>query len=111
MQDFYNAIKDLAAGEVYALVAAQDAQYPAIVYTPIMQEHIFGIDGPHGLQRVRVQVDTYARTYQEALLLQDQVLDALLADKSTVADVRMGLSDFEEQARLYRVSVDYTYHR
>jgi hypothetical protein len=111
MQDFYNAIKDLAAGEVYALVAAQDAQYPTIVYTPIVQEHIFGIDGPHGLQRVRVQVDTYARTYQEALLLQDQVLDALLADKSTVADVRMGLSDFEEQARLYRVSVDYTYHR
>ena len=111
MQDFYNAIKDLAAGEVYALVAAQDAQYPAIVYTPIVQEHIFGIDGPHGLQRVRVQVDTYARTYQEALLIQDQVLDALLADKSTVADVRMGLSDFEEQARLYRVSVDYTYHR
>lgn len=28
MQDFYNAIKDLAAGEVYALVAAQDAKYP-----------------------------------------------------------------------------------
>lgn len=111
MQDFYNAIKDLAAGEVYALVVAQDAHYPAIVYTPIMQEHIFGIDGPHGLQRVRVQVDTYARTYQEALLLQDQVLDALLADKSTVADVRMGLSEFEDQARLYRVSVDYTYHR
>ena len=111
MQDFYNAIKDLAAGEVYALVAAQDAQYPAIVYTPIVQEHIFGIDGPHGLQRVRVQVDTYARTYQEALLIQDQVLDALLADKSTVADVRMGLTSFEEQARLYRVSVDYTYHR
>jgi hypothetical protein len=57
MQDFYNAIKDLAAGEVYALVVAQDAHYPAIVYTPIMQEHIFGIDGPHGLQRVRVQID------------------------------------------------------
>jgi hypothetical protein len=106
MQDFYDAIKNLAAGEVYALVAAQDAQYPAIVYTPIVQEHIFGLDGPHGLQRVRMQVDTYARTYQEALHLQ-----ALLADKSTIADVRMGLTDFEDQARLYRVSVDYTYHR
>jgi hypothetical protein len=68
MQDFYDAIKNLAAGEVYALVAAQDAQYPAIVYTPIVQEHIFGLDGPHGLQRVRMQVDTYARTYQEAFL-------------------------------------------
>jgi hypothetical protein len=111
MQDFYDAIKNLAAGEVYALVAAQDAQYPAIVYTPIVQEHIFGLDGPHGLQRVRMQVDTYARTYQEALHLQDLVLEALLADKSNIADVRMGLTDFEDQARLYRVSVDYTYHR
>ncbi len=114
MQDFYDAIKDLAAGEVYALVAAENTQYPVIVYTPIVQEHIFGIDGPNlsrGLQRVRVQVDTYARTYQEALNLQDQVLAALLADKSTVADVRMGLSEFEDQARLYRVSVDYTYYR
>jgi hypothetical protein len=45
------------------------------------------------------------------LNLQDQVLAALLADKSTVADVRMGLSEFEDQARLYRVSVDYTYYR
>ncbi len=111
MQDFYDAIKDLAAGEVYALVAAENTQYPAIVYTPVVQEHIFGIGGPHNLQRARVQVDTCARTYQEALHLQDQVLNALLADKSTVADVRMGLSEFEDQARLYRVSVDYTYYR
>jgi hypothetical protein len=114
VQDFYDAIKDLAGGEVYALVAAENTQYPVIVYTPIGQEHIFGIDGPNlslSLQRIRVQVDTYAKTYQEALHLQDQVLAALLADKSTVADVRMGLSEFEDQARLYRVSVDYTYYR
>lgn len=114
MQDFFDAIQNLAGGEVYALVAPESAQYPAIVYTPIAQEHVFGIDGPNlsgGLQRVRVQVDTYARTYQEALHLQDQVLAALLADISTIADVRMGLSEFEAQARLYRVSVDYTYHR
>ncbi len=80
-------------------------------YTPIVQEHIFGIDGPSGLQRIRVQVDTYARTYQEAYLIQELVLDALLTNKSSVVDVRMGLTSFEEQARLYRVSVDYTYHR
>ena len=111
MQDFYDAIKSLANGEVYALIAPQDAQYPVIVYTPIVQEHIFGLDGPQGLQRIRVQVDTYARTYQEAYALQELVLDALLQDKSAIADVRMGLTSFEEQARLYRVSVDYTYHR
>lgn len=111
MQDFYDAIKDLANGEVYALISPQDTQYPAIVYTPIVDEHIFGMNGPHGLRRLRVQADTYARTYQEALALQDDILLALLAHKKSVIDARMGLSDFEEQARLYRVSMDYTYHR
>lgn len=111
MQDFFDAIKHLADGQVYALVAPNEAQYPLIVYTPVAQEHILGLDGLHGLQRIRVQVDTYAKTYEEASNLQDEVLEAVLADKSTVADVRMGLTDFEDEARLYRVSVDYTYHR
>lgn len=111
MQDFFSAIKDLVDGEVYALVAPQDAHYPALVYTPIVDERIFGLDGPQGLRRVRMQVDAYARTYQEAVQLQEVVLEALLADQTSLVDVRMGLSDFEDQARLYRVSVDYTYHR
>ena len=90
MQDFFDAIKDLAGGEVYALVAAENTQYPAIVYTPIVQEHIFGIDGPHDLHAHALQVDTYARTYQEALHLQDQVLAALLADCRTERSGREG---------------------
>ena len=43
--------------------------------------------------------------------LQDQVLSALLADINTVADVRMGLTDFDPQAGIYRISVDFTYYR
>lgn len=111
MQDFYNAIKTLASGRVYPLVAPQGVDYPALVYTPVDQEHILGMNGLHGVQRVRVQVDAYARTYAEAIALQDQVRDAVVASKSTVAEVRMVLTDFEEETRLYRVAVDYTYHR
>ncbi|MFZ2738090.1 MAG: DUF3168 domain-containing protein [Burkholderiaceae bacterium] len=111
MQDFYDAIRHLAGGEVYALVAPQDARYPAIIYTPVDQAHVMALDGPNAMRRARVQVDAYARTYLEALSLQDQVLQALLADTDKVADVRMSLTEFEEEARLYRVSVDYTYFR
>lgn len=111
MQDFFDAIKYLAGGEVYALVAPHDAKYPAIVYTPVDQAHIVALDGPNTLRRARVQVDAYARTYLEALQLQDQVLQALLTETDTVADVRLSLTEFEEEARLYRVSVDYTYFR
>jgi len=38
-------------------------------------------------------------------------LAAVLADIHTVADVRMGLTEFDEQARIYRLSVDFTYYR
>ena len=56
-------------------------------------------------------MDAYARTLVACEQLQDQVLAALLSDLTTLADVRMGLSDFDEEARLYRIGVDYTYYR
>ena len=111
MQDFYDAIKHLADGQVYALIAPSESTYPFIVYTPVSGEQILGINGLHGLERIRVQVDCYAKTYVEALGLQDEVLLAILAAKNTVSDVRMVLTDFESETRSYRVSVDYTYHR
>ena len=97
MQDFYDAIKHLAGGEVYAVVAPQTAQYPTLVYTPVDQTHVVAIDGP-GALKVCDQ-------------LQDQVLAALMADIHTIADVRMSLTDFDQDAQVYRVSVDFTYYR
>ena len=88
MQDFYDAIKHLAGGEVYAVVAPQTAQYPTLVYTPVDQTHVVAIDGPGALKRSRVQVDAYARTLEVCDQLQDQaarrgadlaVLERLLA--------------------------------
>ncbi len=111
MQDFYDAIKHLAGGQVYAIVAPQDAQYPTLVYTPVDSASVVSLDGPNSLRRSRVQVDAYARTLAQCDQLQDQVLAALLADIHTVADVRMGLTDFDAQAGVYRMSVDFTYYR
>ena len=111
MQDFYDAIKHLASGSVYAVVAPQSAPYPTLVYTPIDQANVVSLDGPNPMRRTRVQVDAYARTLQACDQLQDEVLAALLADIHTVADVRMGLTDFDEETRVYRVSVDFTYYR
>jgi len=38
-------------------------------------------------------------------------LAALMADIHTIADVRMSLTDFDQDAQVYRVSVDFTYYR
>ena len=111
MQDFYNAIQHLADGRVYAVIAAQDAAYPVLVYTPIERSHLVSLDGPGPVTRSRVQVDAYATTLQQCEQLQDQVLVAVLNDINAVVDVRMGLSEFDEDARVYRVSVDFTYYR
>ncbi len=111
MQDLYDAIKHLAAGEVYAVVAPQNAQYPTLIYTPIDEAHVVALDGPNTLKRSRVQVDAYARTLLGCEQLQDQVLSALISEINTVADVRMGLTDFDAEAGIYRISVDFTYYR
>ena len=63
------------------------------------------------MKRSRVQVDAYARTLEVCDQLQDQVLAALMADIHTIADVRMSLTDFDQDAQVYRVSVDFTYYR
>jgi hypothetical protein len=58
-----------------------------------------------------VQVDAYARTLVACEQMQEQVLTALLASIKTVADVRMGLTDFDDESGTYRISVDFTYYR
>jgi hypothetical protein len=56
-----------------------------------------------------MQVDAYAKTLQAANQLQDEVLGSVMAAIDTVSDVRMVNSGFDEEARVYRITVDYTY--
>jgi hypothetical protein len=56
-----------------------------------------------------MQVDAYAKTLQAANELQDDVMGSVMAAIDTVSDVRMVNSGFDEEARVYRISVDYTY--
>lgn len=110
MKQFYQSIAALAQGRVFAFVAPADAVYPLIVYTPIEVAAVLAMDGLQGLNRSRVQVDAYATVYTEALALQDQVLEALVADDTAIVDVRMGPNEFDDEAAAYRVSVDYTFY-
>jgi len=111
MQNFYDAIKHLAGGQVYAVIAPQNAQYPTLVVTPIDEERVMALDGPSPLRRSRVQVDAYARTLLACEQLQEQVFSALLTDLNSLAGVRTGLTEFDPQAGVYRISVDYSYYR
>ena len=111
MQDFYQAIKHLAQSRVFALIAPAETAFPYIVYTPVASEQVIGINGLHGVVRLRMQVDVYAKTLLAASQLQDQIQGAVMAAIETVSDIRMVISGFEEEVHAYRISVDYTYLR
>ena len=111
MKDFYDAIAEVANGNVYALLAPSSAKAPYVVYTPVSITHRIGLNQFHGVERVRVQVDTFARTYEEANNLQTAVLAAVVSNKQTVIDVTSSLTEYEPQQRLFRVSTDYSYDR
>jgi Protein of unknown function (DUF3168) len=109
MQEFYQAIKHLVQTRVFALIAPSETAFPYIVYTPVASEQVIGINGLHGVVRLRMQVDVYAKTLQAANQLQDEVLGSVMAAIDTVSEVRMVNSGFDEEARVYRITVDYTY--
>jgi hypothetical protein len=90
MQEFYQAIKHLAQTRVFALIAPSETIFPCIVYTPVATEQVIGINGLHGVVRIRM-------------------LGSVMAVIDTVSDVRMVNSGFDEEARIYRITVDYTY--
>jgi hypothetical protein len=74
MQDFYDAIKTFGGWRGLCASCRTRRSVPSHCLHAHRARHIFGLDGPQGLQRIRMQVDTYARTYQEALSLHDEIL-------------------------------------
>lgn len=109
LQAFFDAIQPLASGRVFPLVAPEAVIAPFIVYQPVSGERVLGLGGDHRLERLRVQVDTYAKTLNEALSLQRSVRESALASVR-LADAQLMLTEFDTDAKLYRAAFDYTYH-
>jgi hypothetical protein len=117
----YKAVFDRLFGEtgaedrVYSLVLPQNPAYPAISFQQISatRTHAMGSDGP--LVRVRVQVNSWGRTYADARTLAGEVLTRLNRFKGEsggiqVLDVLLDneLDTYEMDADVRRVVQDYT---
>jgi hypothetical protein len=104
-----------AASRVYPLILPQSPTFPAVTYQQIsaVRMHAMGQDSP--LVRVRVQVDSWGKTYAEARTLAAEV-EARLKRHSgqygavkvhdVLLDNELELYDSDTQTR--RVSQDYT---
>ncbi|WP_159990816.1 tail completion protein gp17 [Pelistega ratti] len=75
--------------------------FPAIVYSVVAVNTNSTICGPTDEDK-RVQIDCYAKTYADLLMLRDDVLDALLdADKVNDFDA------FVENSTLFRRTLEF----
>lgn len=90
-------------------VARTDGQIttPFIVYSRVSSVPTSTLDGDApALTRVRVQVDCYGATYEEAKALADSVRAAMLAAPfKNLPDSELDL--FDSDAKLYRVTMDF----
>lgn len=98
-----------AGSRVYGVVlpqVAQDEGLPAVSYQRISSAPVNDYDGHSNLDKVRIQVDAWARTYGAAKQLAGEIRAALTA-ASFKALLESDFDEFEEESKLYRVSTDY----
>lgn len=97
----------------YPVLLPEDATLPAATYQRITTTRDYTTTGPVALNRVRMQVDCWARTYSEVKQLQVALL-AVLDDRNTYAGTDIdsitlitATDGYEHEARLFRVSIDF----
>lgn len=105
------ALKDLVNEQIYPLTFPKTgATMPAVLYTEIDAIPLNDLDGhDKGLWQARLQIDCYGRNYDEAHDMADMVKAALPNSSATFRAVMLSRSDlFEEQKRIYRVTLDFS---
>lgn len=116
--DVYAAM--IASSELTALIGdrltpshhSHGTQAPYAVYTTIFADGAYDLDGPTGLERVRLQVDCYAETADEARLVAEAVVASIPEEGWPVHGNCINNADFESELGLYRRVVEFRlFHR
>ena len=95
-----------AGNNVFAVVLPNSATRPAITYQRIASVPVNSLAGSSGLDRVRMQIDCWAGTYQAAAELAEAVR-TLMAAAGFGGLLDTDRSEFEVETKLYRFSSDY----
>jgi hypothetical protein len=103
-------VNAVVAGRIYPGLLPQAPTTPAIVYQRVTGDHPVNQDGAGGPDRVRVQVDLWAPTFDAVASLRDKVL-AALNGKSSV-DLQGVFSEseqgtYDDEVKLHRSSMDF----
>jgi hypothetical protein len=107
------AVTTLAGSRIFPMRMPPTTTFPAVVYTGIERLSMAGFStGTAGtLKQSRVQVDSYAKTYDDAHELDDAIADYLTALEGASASITVefaGSRDlYENDTQLHRVSTDF----
>ena len=105
-QDIYTALSGIAGGRVYPLVIPENSTMPAISYLRIASTPENTLDGGATIDQIRIQVDTYAKTYAEAKTVSASVRSAM-ESASFKGTLQTDQDLYEPEVKLYRVIQDY----
>jgi hypothetical protein len=105
------AVQAIAGTRIYPMRLPPNATFPAVVYTVISKIPVpaFGNATAGTLKQSRLQVDSYAREYDDAQDLAGAIEDYLTA--LTGAGITVEFADsrdlFENDTQLHRVNADF----
>ena len=110
----YYQLRNLCSGRIYPVVASQGAEFPYVVYQTITNTPDYTKDSGSVADKLRIQVDIFAKTYDEANVTASLVRDQLDFKAGTIAGVPVDTIRFEDEqnmyeneVRIHRVSQDY----
>lgn len=103
-------LASLAGGHVYPQIAPPDAPSPRITWTLVSGSAGWTLAGWDGSTDAQLQVDAWALSKRDAIVLAGQAFDAISASGSDFCVSKAGRlpDDYEPDTRLFRVSWEYT---
>jgi len=103
-------VSALVGTRIYPSLASQNAAAPYVVLRRVSTVGKRGTGGPAGLDRARIQIESYADTYGEAKSLAVAIRTAL--DGTAITNIRLSQfetehDDFDEAAELHRTISEF----
>jgi len=104
-----NAITTHTSARIYPLLLPQGiaAAFPAVCYSRVSSERVYSLTGYSTLEEARIQIDSWATTYEIVKDLAGDVKTAMDAATAFHSRLESDQDFYNDESETYRVSQDY----
>lgn len=102
------AIAAIVGSNIYPVLLPEDSQLPALTFQIVGSTSYQGLT-THGMQRLRVQIDCWAKTYLSAVTLRDAISTSLdgYKDSNFSALLLSKVDYYEDAALMFRALLEF----